>query len=38
MAPVIGGAEGHDQELADGIRSTLERIKATVEAGATSQV
>lgn len=38
MAPVIGGAEGHDQELADGIRSTLERIKATIEAGATSQV
>lgn len=38
MAPVIGGAEGHDQELADGIRSTLERIKATIEAGATSPV
>lgn len=34
MAPVIGGAEGHDQELADGIRATLERIKATVEATA----
>jgi hypothetical protein len=37
LAPVIGGAEGHDQELADGIRATLERIKATVEAGVTSQ-
>jgi uncharacterized protein YndB with AHSA1/START domain len=38
LAPVIGGAEGHDQELADGIRSTLEQIKATVEAAAPSQV
>jgi uncharacterized membrane protein len=38
MGPVIGGAEGHDQELADGIRSTLERIKATVESGTPSQV
>jgi uncharacterized membrane protein len=38
MAPVIGGAEGHDQELADGIRSTLERIKATVESATASQV
>lgn len=38
LAPVIGGAEGHDQELADGIRATLERIKATVEASARSQV
>ena len=38
MAPIIGGAEGHDEELAAGIRSTLERIKATVEAGATSRV
>jgi hypothetical protein len=37
MAPVIGGAEGHDHELAEGIRSTLERIKATVESGVTSQ-
>lgn len=33
MAPLIGGAEGHDEELAAGIRSTLEQIKATVEAG-----
>jgi len=32
MAPLIGGAEGHDAELADGIRTTLDRIKATVEA------
>ena len=32
MAPVIGGAAVHDTELADGIRATLERIKATVEA------
>ncbi len=31
MAAVIGGAEGHDRELADGIRTTLTRIKATVE-------
>ena len=31
MAPVIGGASGHDEELAAGIRTTLERIKATVE-------
>lgn len=36
LAPVIGGAEGHDQELADGIRSTLEQIKATVESAAPS--
>ena len=34
MAPIIGGAEGHDRELAEGIRTTLERIKATVEATA----
>ena len=32
LGPVIGGAEGHDAELADGIRTTLERIRATVEA------
>lgn len=31
MAPLIGGAQGHDQELAEGIRTTLERIKACVE-------
>jgi uncharacterized protein YndB with AHSA1/START domain len=32
LAPAIGGAAGHDRELADGIRTTLERIKVTVEA------
>ncbi len=31
MAPLIGGAVGHDEELADGIRTTLERIKIAVE-------
>ena len=31
LGPVIGGAEGHDAELADGIRTTLERIRSTVE-------
>ena len=31
MAPLIGGATGHDEELAAGIRTTLERIKAAVE-------
>lgn len=36
MAPLIGGADGHDRELADGIRSTLERIKATIEASSTA--
>jgi uncharacterized protein YndB with AHSA1/START domain len=34
LAPVLGGAAGHDQELAEGIGATLERIKSTVEAGA----
>jgi uncharacterized protein YndB with AHSA1/START domain len=33
LAPVIGGAGGHDEELADGIRTTLERIRATIERG-----
>ncbi len=32
MGPVIGGAAGHDRELGEGLRSTLDRIKATVEA------
>jgi uncharacterized protein YndB with AHSA1/START domain len=32
MGPVIGGAAGHDAELAEGIRTTLEQIKVTVEA------
>ncbi len=36
LGPAIGGAEGHDAELADGIRTTLERIRATVEAGSVS--
>jgi hypothetical protein len=34
LGPVIGGAQGHDAELAEGIRTTLERIRAAVEAGA----
>jgi len=34
MAPLIGGADGHDRELADGIRATLERIRATIEASS----
>jgi len=33
-APLIGGAAGHDQELAAGIRTTLRRIKAAVEGAA----
>jgi uncharacterized protein YndB with AHSA1/START domain len=32
LGPVIGGAAGHDRELADGLRTTLERIKQHVEA------
>jgi uncharacterized protein YndB with AHSA1/START domain len=32
LAPLIGGAEGHDRELADGIRATLERIRSAAEA------
>jgi uncharacterized protein YndB with AHSA1/START domain len=31
MAPAIGGAEGHDRELEQGIRTTLGRIKQAVE-------
>ena len=31
LGPVIGGAEGHDVELAEGIRTTLERIRSAVE-------
>ena len=31
LGPIIGGAVGHDRELADGIRTTLERIKDSVE-------
>ena len=32
LGRVIGGGGGHDRELADGLRTTLERIKAAVEA------
>lgn len=31
LGPVIGGAAGHDVELEAGIRTTLERIRSTVE-------
>jgi hypothetical protein len=31
LGPVIGGAAGHDRELAEGIRTTLGRIKDAVE-------
>jgi uncharacterized protein YndB with AHSA1/START domain len=31
LGPVIGGAEGHDRELAEGIATTLERIRSSVE-------
>lgn len=31
LAPLIGGAAGHDRELADGMATTLARIKAAVE-------
>jgi uncharacterized protein YndB with AHSA1/START domain len=31
LGPIIGGAAGHDAELADGIRTTLRRIKAVLE-------
>jgi Polyketide cyclase / dehydrase and lipid transport len=34
LGPVIGGAQGHDAELAEGIRTTLERIREAVGAGA----
>jgi uncharacterized protein YndB with AHSA1/START domain len=33
LGPIIGGAAGHDRELAEGIRTTLGRIKTTVEDG-----
>jgi len=35
LAPVIGGAAGHDAELAAGIRTTLERIRWAVEQSGT---
>lgn len=31
MTPILGGAHGHDRELAAGVRQTLERMKAVVE-------
>jgi hypothetical protein len=31
LGPLIGGAAGHDRELAAGIRTTLGRIRAEVE-------
>lgn len=37
MAPLIGGANGHDEELEEGIRTTLRRIKTAVETQATAQ-
>ncbi len=32
LGPALGGVKGHDTELAAGIRTTLERIRASVEA------
>ena len=32
MGPVIGGAERHDRELSAGLATTLERMKALIEA------
>lgn len=34
LGPLIGGAAGHDRELAEGLWTTLERIREVVEAGA----
>ncbi|MGH3386066.1 MAG: SRPBCC family protein [Nocardioidaceae bacterium] len=31
LAPLLGGAAGHDKELAEGLQATLERIKAEAE-------
>lgn len=31
LAPLIGGAAGHDRELAEGMATTLQRIKAALE-------
>ncbi|GGF58015.1 polyketide cyclase [Marmoricola endophyticus] len=31
LGPVIGGAEGHDRELGEGLATTLERMKARIE-------
>lgn len=33
MTPLLGGATGHDHELAAGLTTTLERIKSVVEDG-----
>jgi uncharacterized protein YndB with AHSA1/START domain len=37
LAPAIGGAEGHDQELERGLSTTLGRIKAAVENRSTKR-
>ena len=31
LGPLLGGAQGHDEELAAGIATTLQRIRASVE-------
>lgn len=31
LGPLVGGAQGHDDELAEGIRTTLERIRSSIE-------
>lgn len=36
LGPAIGGAEGHDRELEQGISTTLGRIKAAVETAGRS--
>lgn len=36
LGPFIGGAAGHDRELGEGLRTTLERIREVVEAGTTT--
>jgi uncharacterized protein YndB with AHSA1/START domain len=36
LGPLIGGAAGHDRELGEGLRTTLERIREAVEAAATA--
>jgi hypothetical protein len=37
LGPAIGGAQGHDAELAEGIRTTLERIREVVESARSAQ-
>jgi uncharacterized protein YndB with AHSA1/START domain len=34
LGPLLGGASGHDRELAEGMRTTLHRIRSTVEAAS----